>query len=175
MINFKKQLIREGVFALVAVIIFSAFLTLFNLNIKNQVGIINSFKSQRSVLSRSISELSLLIKDWETARNYKDKVAQLVPQKDSLVLVPNELKNLAKSSGLVLGFSFGPETNVQREGDLGSISFTASVEGPIESIANFFSDMESRYYSIKIESFDLSKSIQDKNVRVMFKGSFYFY
>lgn len=175
MSNFKKQLIKEGVYVGIVLVIFSVFFILFRLNIIHQTEIISGFKNKKNAVSNSINELSFLVKDWEIAKKYKKEITQLVPKKDNLVLLPKELQAIAKGSGVNLSFSFVQEGAPQSSGNLNSISFNALVNGDMEKILNFFSEVEKNYFSIKISNFDLLGPGQENNARVTFNGSVYFY
>jgi len=156
--SFKKQLIRDSVILGVLIVLFFVFSYLFRLNIEHKVSIISDLKNQKAILSQSSQNLSLLIKDWDIAKNYKDAVRELVPRKDELVALSKDLQVVAARNNVTLDFSFGKESNPPGGTSLGSIGFNASVRGSAQNIITFLEDLENTYYAMKIGSVEIVES-----------------
>lgn len=171
--EFKKHLIRNIILCVVLIGLFITFSYLFRLNVDHTIANILDLKEKKNFFSQSAQELSVLIEEWEAAKPYQNQVASLVPQKDSLVALSKDFQALAKKNDVTLDFSFGTETNPQSKG-LGSISFTAVASGSVEEIFNFFQDIETTYYALKIGSVDLTASQEGKNARASFSGQIFF-
>ena len=145
MSEFKKTLIKNGIVLLAIVAVLSAFLVLFKLNINHQVQIIRDLQSRKHSLSQSAENLSLLIKDWEVAKNYKEKISLLVPSKDNLVALAKDFQKVAEEKKVRLSFNFGKESNPQSSQVLGSVGFTAVIEGSSSNVLQFLEEIESQY------------------------------
>ncbi|MFA6135962.1 MAG: hypothetical protein WC705_01220 [Candidatus Paceibacterota bacterium] len=171
---FKKSILINISILTVSVIVLVVFLYLFNLNIVKTVGTINQLKLDKDLVSQSSSNLSLLIKDWEVARKYKNEVLSLVPSKDNLVAFSKDLQKVAQGKNVVLNFSFGSENNPGTSKDIGSINFNGTVEGQINDIIHFFETLEESYYSLKIGIMDFSKSFDSNSQRANFSGQVFF-
>jgi hypothetical protein len=153
--DFKKSLyLNFGIIAVV-IAVFALFYILLELNIQKQITTINDIKSKKATASESAENLSVLIKEWATAKNYSQQVALLVPSKDDLVSLQKDINNIARTDNVSLGFNFGLES-AGDAGSLGNITFKATVDGTSDGILNFLKDVENKYYSLKINVLELN-------------------
>ena len=120
--KFQKSLILQVATSIVIIIIFSAFFYLFRANIKHQVGIVEKFRAQKTKLSNSSQNLSLLIQDWSKIEQYKDRLNELVPIKDDLIGLPKTMETLAKAKNVSISFSFGQEQKKKDGYEIGRAS-----------------------------------------------------
>lgn len=171
--EFKKHLIRDSIIFAILIGLFVAFFYLFRLNIDHTIANIAGLKNQKSFFSQSAQDLSVLIKEWEIAREYKEEVAALVPTKDSLVALSKDFQAIAKTYDVSLDFSFGTETNPQSQG-LGSITFSAVAGGTVQDVLDFFEGIENKYYAMRIEAVDITASNKGESSRVAFNGKMFF-
>ncbi|BCX16293.1 MAG: hypothetical protein KatS3mg098_522 [Candidatus Parcubacteria bacterium] len=173
MLDFKKTLIKNLVAVGVAVVIFLIFFFLFRLDINHQVEVIQDLQGRKTALSQSAENLSLLIKEWETAKKYKERVNLLIPPKDKLVSLSNDFQKIAQEKNVNLSFNFGKEADLPSAKGLGSVSFVASLEGSFSGILAFLKEIEEKYYSLKISSFDLMDGGADR-LRININGQVFF-
>ena len=159
MSEFKKDLLKNLGITLVILVVFVIFWILFRLNI---------------LLSQSSENLSLLIQDWEVAKNYRDQVSLLVPDKDDLVSLNKDFQIIAQKSGVNLNFSFGSESSPSTSRGLGMIGFSATVDGNESSLFAFFKEIEKSYYSMKINSLDITNTDGKGGLRMLLSGQIFF-
>jgi len=135
--DFKKRLIIQLVVMVVIIAIFITFFSLFKANISHEVSIIQQLDQHKTTLSNAADNLALLIQDRQIAQPYEDVVTKLIPTKDSLVSFSKDINTIASDNEVSLGFSFGDEKNAVSQNDVGSISFTATLNGRIGDITQF--------------------------------------
>ena len=171
---FKKQLTIQIVIASVAVVLFGLFLYLFRANITHQVMLIGQVRANQAILSTSAENLSLLINDWGVAQQYMQQVETLVPHKDELVALSKDFDALARQHNVSLSFSFGEEQNPKNAKELGSIGFTANLGGSMNAITTFLSELEGRYYAMKIDTLDFTFNEGAQRYDVFMRGKLFF-
>lgn len=172
---FQKQLTVQAIIAGVAVVLFAVFFLLLRANIQHQGDIIESLKERRVTLSSASENLSLLLKDWDQAKLYRDDVNNLVPDKDSLVALSRDFQSLASSRDVSLTFSFGKEQNPSGAGSLGSIEFTSTLTGSANNVLAFLEAVEQEYYSMRIDNLDFSRNTgSGGDTKVFMKGIIFF-
>ena len=158
--EFKKNILRNGGIVGIIIVLFATFFLLFRANISHQLEIIKELAQRRDTYSHSSEGLAVLIKDWDVAQQYKDRLQILVPKKDDIVLLSKELQARAQKDGVSIVFSFNAESETKLpQGDIGSIGFTATIEGAIKNILSFLNEVEESYYALQIQTFDLSTGI----------------
>lgn len=170
--DYKKALTRELIILGVVIAIFVTFFVLFRANINKEAESIANLQSQRSLLIQSTEGLSILKKQWDEARLYKDDVFLLVPSRDDLVTYNNRLKELAASDDVVFTFSFGNEE--PGTGSLDLIAFSATAEGRPGQLISFMEHLEEQFFSIRIDSLDMRNQERSDAMRLSFNGYVYF-
>lgn len=156
MSDFRKSLyINIGIIAIVTAV-FTGFFILLSLNIGHQTNIIDDIKSRRTNISQLSDNLSSLVKEWALAKDYDQQVESLVPSKDSLVTFSKNINAIAQKDGVSLSFSFGNETDPTSAGTLGSIGLSAVIDGPVSNIVKFLTDLENKYYSLEINTLEMT-------------------
>jgi len=171
--DFKKSLYLNIGLIVGTVIVLGAFYFLIRLNITHQVKIIEDINSKKAYVSKSAENLASLIKDLPTARNYLGKISNLVPSHDYLVssfLI--DINKIARQNDVLLSFVFGAESPASGN-QKGSIAFLATIDGKVDSVISFLKDVESRYFSLRIDSLDISRPNQDV-IRVSASGRIFF-
>ncbi|GEM_PF-4406478 len=171
--DYKKALTRELIILGVVIIIFVTFFILFRANINKEAESIATLQSQRSLLIQSTEGLSILKKQWDQARLYKDDVFLLVPSKDDLVEYNNRLKEVAAGDDVVFTFSFGNE-EPGAGGGLNLIAFSATAEGRPSQLISFMKHLEEQFFSIRIDSLDMRNQERSDVMRLSFNGYVYF-
>lgn len=160
MSEFKKNILRSGGIIGIIIVLFAIFFLLFRANILHQLDVIKELAERRNTYSHSSQGLAVLIKDWDVAQQYKDRLQLLVPKKDDIVLLSKELQARAQKDRVSIVFSFNAESETKLpQGDIGSIGFTATIEGAIKDILLFLNEIEESYYALQIQTFDLSTGI----------------
>ena len=172
--NFKKQLIIQSAIVVVILALFITFFSLFKANISHEATIIQQLDQRKATLSDAANSLALLIQDRHVAQPYEEAVKNLIPTKDSLVSFSKDVDAIAASHSVSLGFSFGDEKNAASKNDVGSISFTATLNGRIGDITQFLSELEKDYYSMNITTLDMSRNESGDSTKVLLKGVIYY-
>ncbi len=158
--EFKKTILRNGIIVGAIVVIFAIFFVLFRANISHQLEVIKDLAGRRNTYTQSSQGLAVLIKDWNVAQQYKDRLQLLVPKKDDIVLLSKELQARAQKDRVSIVFSFNAESEAKLpQGDIGSIGFTATIEGAVQDILSFLHEIEESYYALQVQTFDLTTGI----------------
>lgn len=171
--DFKKNLyINIG--AIIAIVaVFVLFSVLLRMNVDHQISIINDIKTKKGFVSDSSSNLSLLVKQWNFVKDYSQQVSLLVPSKDDMVTFSKDVNSIAQRDGVSLTFNFGIENTASGAGSLGSISFSAIANGPINNILTFMQDVENKYYSLKINVLEMTKQ-SDTTAKLSISGQVFY-
>lgn len=173
--DFKKKLIRNFAIIGAAALVFGIFFYLLRANISKQLAQINELGVRRSNYSVSTAGLSMLKRDGDLARSYKDQINAIVPTKDGLVAFSKRLQDAAKSHAVALSFTFGNDIPAQQTGTLRALAFSATLEGDSRSVLAALKDFEENYYALKTATFDLTTDARSNTVRLFLTGSVFYY
>ncbi len=156
--DYKKSLFINIGVTIGAFAVFVAFFVLLRMNISHQVDVVTDIRSKRAYVAQSADDLASLVKDAPIARNYTSELTSLVPTHDYLISsFSKDIKAIAQKDNASLAFTFGNESPASA-GKLGSIAFSATISGPMNSILGFIGEIESRYYAIKITTMDINSA-----------------
>lgn len=171
--DYKKSLFLNIGTTLGALAVFIAFFILLRMNISHQVDVVTDIRSKREYVAQSADDLASLVKNAPIASNYMSQLASLVPTHDYLISsFSGDIKAIAQKDNVSLSFTFGTESPAA-SGQLGSISFSATISGSMDSILGFISEIESRYYAIKITTLDINRN-SDSNSNMSIGGQVFF-
>ena len=167
--DFKKSLYLNIGVILGVIAVFVLFFILLQLNIEKQISLITDIRTKESSATQSAENLSVLVKEWATAKNYSQRVSLLVPLKDDLVSLKTDINDIARQSNVSLSFNFGSDTPPVGAGSLGAIAFSATVDGSSDGILSFLNNIESKYYSLRIDVLELN-ALSGSLVRLTMTG-----
>jgi len=153
--EFKKQLWIVGGSLLGIIVVAFIFVILFRLNINNEVSAIQALQSQKNQSFSSAQEFAVLSDGAKIIRPYESLVSDLMPTKDAVLSVTKSLQTLGSQNGVALTTAFGQEAPANAHG-VGSISFSASLNGSGSSIAQFLQAIEKNYFYIVVTSVDVA-------------------
>jgi hypothetical protein len=171
--DYKKSLFLNIGVTLGAITVFAAFFVLLRMNISHRVSVVTDIRSKRASVAQSADDLASLVKDAPVARAYTSKLTSLVPTHDYLISsFSNDIKAIAQKDNVSLSFLFRTESPASA-GQLGSIAFSATIDGSMNSILGFISEIESTYYAIQINTIDINK-ISDNASRMSASGQIFF-
>jgi len=127
-------------------------------------------------ITNSSKSLSLLTSDWNIIKKHKSDIEKLVPTKDSLFSLSNNIDNIASSTKVSSHFEFGSEKKSDGEisSGLGSIEFTLTARGSVRNIIKFLEKTEETYISMKINVADLTSNSTINNAKLLIKGKIFF-
>lgn len=154
--SFKRRIIKQLIIAISAIALIAVIIIVLNVDINKRVKVIEDRRRNAIMQAQAIRVLSELKKDAPRARLDYALLQGALPDRDQLISFPRELEQLAKASGVDLGFSFGseaPSTDTQP----GNIRFTMSLSGTLESLLSFLKVFENHRYFINLSSVDLTK------------------
>jgi hypothetical protein len=171
--DFKKNFYINISVIVAMIVVFVSFSVLLRLSINHQISVTNDIKTKRGFVTDSSLNLSLLVKQWNFVKDYTQQVSSLVPSKDNLVTFSKDINAIAQKNGVSLTFNFGTEGGTATTGVLGSISFSATADGPVNGILSFLRDVEGKYYSFKINILDMSKR-SDTMSRLSISGQVFY-
>lgn len=173
MSDFKKKVIIDVLILASTLVVLGVFLYLFRANIEKFSHAAASAKSQRETYANASGQLSVLLKEWDVAKNYKDQIAALVPTRDDLVLLSRQLQDLSVRKGVTLVIMFGDEGKSSDVG-VSTISFNGTIEGPVGHVADFLETLEQDYYAVQIKTSEISNQNKGDYVKVFMTGVVYF-
>jgi len=174
--DFRKQIMSIGIAIGIISVIFWGFTFLLRANLSHQLVLISDLAQKRETYVASSQGLSVLLKDWSVAQQYAQRVQNLVPKKDDLVLLSKQLESRARQKQISFSFSFNSEGEEKTQHqDVGSIGFSTTMEGSIQNILSFLQDLEKTYYALQIKSFDISHNQSNPSlVRCFITGRAFF-
>ena len=152
-VMFKKRfLIGAGIVTASLIIFVGAAFFLGN-DITTQASAITAARSNAADQSAMVNAYSVLKSDAATAATYQAAMDKLLPSQNDLIGFQSQIDNIAHNDGVDLTFTFSGSSTPPVNTAPGSIGFTLSAIGPLQSIINFLSDIESRA-PIALSKFD---------------------
>lgn len=155
--EFKRKILIQVSILTCIVVIFGTFFVLFRKNIEHQLTQANSLKEKKFIFSQSASGIVKLKKEWEIAQENKVALEMYVPTKDELVIIPQRIKSIANTMGVVVSFVYGQEQDKKKEANIKSIQYTLSVEGPEGSVRTFMTDIDKGFNTLAIDTIDIAR------------------
>jgi Tfp pilus assembly protein PilO len=168
MANFKQELSKKLLVALLMIAIFLAGLIFLGWDINRRA---QTIKNQRQELADRSAKMSLfaqLQSQSAQADSYRGILENILPNRDQLFDFSKELERLAKQTGLGFGFSFGSETSSSPT-QPGRLKFVITVQGSFSKILDFIKNIEVSRFLINFESFDFSGMEAKINGEVLFQ------
>lgn len=195
----KKKILIQILILACVVGVFLLFSVLFRKNIEHQISNISVLKLRKQEFSQSASGIVALKKEWETAQQQEFIFAPYELRESDLVTIPQELKNMGEKLGVSVTFVYGTEakqgnafpgskttlfnipiaygTEVEQKNTFSStkaIFFTASAEGGKERVVEFLKDVDDKFRTLSINTFDAMEPTPS-TLRVSITGKISYY
>lgn len=141
--------IAGGVFVGVAVIIF-----ILGFYINNESEYISSTRSDLDRASSISAKLSEFRRNEDDIEAAVEQLDSHVPDRDVVLFVPTEVRDIARRHGLGYVFNFSGEDREVTD-EIMSTNFDINVQGDYDDIMRFIDDLENTQYFINILNIDL--------------------
>lgn len=152
--SFKHRLIKMLALTLGIIALAATMIIFLNLDINKRVDAIAKSKERLFLRDQQINALSSLNAKMEKADAAMVVLNNILPEKDSLIAFPEEIKRIAKENSVNYTFSFGTETP-SSEGEPGSINFGIRAEGDFDAVIAFLKELEKHPYFISFGDMDM--------------------
>jgi hypothetical protein len=120
--------------------------------------------------ARQASESFLVLtEEAKKAAGQVDRLRRLLPSIDSLIQFPKDLRALAVSHNIALGFTFSgqaPSTAIEP----GSISFQITADGDRVAFLDFLDAIAASPYFVSFDTIKYVKHVRDDSVEVTMSG-----
>lgn len=171
--SFQKTLLIDIVVAIGILLPLFVGITLLQSYIKHTATQIVTARQELAKRTASLNTLVTLRNDYKTyGSRYFNVLYNIIPEKDELINVSQELQSLATKEELGFGFSFRGE---EPSGDatLGFVQFSINVVGEnLDQITNFVERLKDFRYLTTIDNLHISS--KDKKIQAIMEGKVQF-
>lgn len=152
--SFKKRLIKTLAIILGVIVFASAMIIFLHLDMAGRIEVISEDKERLFLRDQRINALSSLSTKLDRADQALTMLDKILPEKDTLITFPDEVRSLAQKNNINYTFGFGAET-ISEDGKAGSIEFDVSAEGEFANVVSFLKAFEDHPYFITFDDLDI--------------------
>jgi Tfp pilus assembly protein PilO len=163
--EFRKTVLLNIGISVILVAAVAAATAAVGAGIRRKTGAIMDIKKEAASRSQAIQSLAALTEDAARAGPLESQLMRILPLQDELINFPKDLKTLAGSHNLTLGFAFGAE--VPAEGNTpGFIEFQMTASGKLADVIEFLRDIHASRYYVAMDPVDITKSGRDYSSKI---------
>ncbi|OGY99148.1 MAG: hypothetical protein A3G64_02545 [Candidatus Liptonbacteria bacterium RIFCSPLOWO2_12_FULL_60_15] len=154
--EFRKWLLVQGAVIAGILLVTTGVLWYVRADIRARTEAIRAAQAARAFQLRAVNILATLRRERDEAKPFIPQLESFMPGRDKLISFPRDLERFSRARSVAFGFGFGAETPATEEA-AGTISFTLTASGPLNSVLAFLEDLEKSPFIVRLDGLDLTK------------------